>query len=1274
MPIFFLTISLLLNISLAASLFFIFKKKSSTPKQGNDDISLLRSESNFEAATPETPPISDHSSKTSDELNETSELAEVRKHSEFQASIQQFFSDVSISMMSAEDYPGKLNYFLKKTCKFLASSHVTLLRVSNSKKSWVIEQTYTDHAGATPIDPEVCVKLGPAYNTLLEKPYIVSEEAGYFCEFRPDDDPESYAEKASCMLGVKIGGNLYGALYFDFNKEHRSWFNNFNNFLNTLQAILVFTVENKIITRNLEKGNQRMTSIFNVSDAVIFYTDNSGHIIDTNGRFLVTENKIGSLVFDALKDEKFAAFATNYKTVFSDKISCHFTEESASGKIYMIDLYPVFDSLNQVTGISNFIFDITDERKKTEELHLNQKVLTAMLKSMPVSLWVLNSDFSPVLFEGNVISEKMLDVSKMPDDDLLKQNIYRALLGWPSSFTYSYNSTYINHYISPFTDESGDINGVIGVSVDVTEIKAMEVKVSSLNDRLNIAIDASKAGVWEIIPGQDKLICNDNTYTLLGLDPASSSLDVPKFLQGMLENRTCEQLFDLDAKENTLLETKLTWADGSVHYVSNYIRSAEDTRIYGISIDNTAQGLLSIQLIEAKNRAEIANEAKSEFLSKMSHEIRTPMNAIIGMTSLAKRTDDLSRIQGYLDKIADSNEHLLNIINDILDMSKIESGKLQLFEQEFSIETVLKNAVNIMSVKIKEKRQKLTVELDPLLPFKFYGDDMRLSQVVLNLLSNANKFTPIHGNISVAVNLDELDGDEAVVRFAVTDNGIGLDKNKIEAIFKPFEQADGSVTRKFGGTGLGLSICKKIVELMGGDISVESEPETGSRFIFTVRLKVLSELLTPDIHITFKSEQIRILAVDDSEDVLDYITDVLNTHNLTCDTAANGYEAINKTKQSLEEGRPYNIIYMDYKMPGLTGLEATKEIYRLTDSKCVIIMISSYNMDDIKKNAKNDGVFKFIEKPLFPSAILRVITDLIDGGDTPEPPKDISAAYDFTGRTILLAEDVPINAEIVGELLSPTNIAIDVACDGAEAVKLYKENPDKYDLIFMDVQMPTMDGYEATGQIRESGFETSRDIPIIAMTANVFKEDYEKEISYGMTGHINKPIDEAEMLKTLSVYFSKAETKPPAAASEQTLAAKPTVLPENVVVTPQKTDISKLDLTGIDINEGLKRINSNLKLYAILLKSFIEDEHYEKLLSSISENDDKSAAMAAHSLKGLASNLGLTLLLDAAAEIESLIKRNAFTENSHEFEHFKRCYEITMESVNKALSHITGTL
>jgi signal transduction histidine kinase len=543
-----------------------------------------------------------------------------------------------------------------------------------------------------------------------------------------------------------------------------------------------------------------------------------------------------------------------------------------------------------------------------------------------------------------------------------------------------------------------------------------------------------------------------------------------------------------------------------------------------------------LSLIEHQLEAQNASRAKGEFLSHMSHEIRTPLNAIIGMINVAANTDDIQKIQHCLERAGSASKHLLSIINDILDMSKIEANKFELSCSEFNFEKMLMDITSVTNVRAEEKKLNFVVILNTNVPPFIISDELRFSQVILNLLNNAIKFTPENGKVVLRVEKIDDSGDEITLKTEISDSGIGITEEQQKRLFSSYNQADSSISKNYGGTGLGLVISKQIVELMQGKIWIESKPNKGSSFIFTTKVKKGIDKAGMQLSAKIKKDDLRILAVDDSEETRMYFAHVMEAFHLPCGIARDGNEALEMIRKTMDN--PYNLFFVDSQMPGMDGIELTRKIKEITGDRSFVIMLSMADWSSIEKEAISAGVKQFIPKPLFSSVLINAINECIE-----IKPKEFSAGpdgikeagFNFKEYKILIVEDVEINREIMSAILEETEISIDFAENGTVAVSMFHTHPEKYALILMDVNMPEMDGYEATQQIRTfeaemkkaSGYDKNlhKQIPIIAMTANVFKEDIEKCLSAGMNDHIGKPISTEALLKILKKHLSGHDNK-----------------------------------------------------------------------------------------------------------------------------------------------------
>ena len=532
--------------------------------------------------------------------------------------------------------------------------------------------------------------------------------------------------------------------------------------------------------------------------------------------------------------------------------------------------------------------------------------------------------------------------------------------------------------------------------------------------------------------------------------------------------------------------------------------------------DRTSDRKMNQALSEAVRAAETANKAKSTFLSNMSHDIRTPMNAIIGFTTLAvSNIDDKKRVRDYLGKILSSSNHLLSLINDILDMSRIESGKIHLEETEVSLSDVLHDLKTIISGQIHAKQLELYMDAMDVTNEDVYCDKTRLNQVLLNLLSNAVKFTPAGGTVSVRIRQypGTVKGSE-LYEIRVKDNGIGMSQEFVQKIFSPFERERTSTVSRIQGTGLGMAITKNIVNMMGGTIEVLTEQGKGTEFIVRLPFRIQSK--HQRIEKIAELEGLKALVVDDDFNTCDSVTKMLVKVGMRSEWTLSGKEAVLRARQSMEMGDAFHAYIIDWRLPDMNGIEVTRQIRSLGDETPIIIL-TAYDWSDIEVEARAAGVTAFCAKPMFMSDIRDTLMAAI-GQKQAEAEAAIlpAAGSDFRGKCILLVEDNELNSEIAAEILNEYGFLVDTAENGAEAVEKVKNSkPGNYDLVLMDVQMPVMNGYEATKQIRALDNPALAGITILAMTANAFDEDRKKVLECGMDGFLSKPIIIEELIDTL---------------------------------------------------------------------------------------------------------------------------------------------------------------
>jgi polar amino acid transport system substrate-binding protein len=694
------------------------------------------------------------------------------------------------------------------------------------------------------------------------------------------------------------------------------------------------------------------------------------------------------------------------------------------------------------------------------------------------------------------------------------------------------------------------------------------------------------------------------------------------------------------------------WVSASITPLPD--KQGRPERYLGICTDITPQKQAELAMRAAREAADAANRMKSEFLANMSHEIRTPMNTIIGMSQLALDSGLEGRAQGYVSRVSQAAESLLGIIDDILDFSKIEADKLHLEQRPFELNQVFHKLDVLLGFKADEKGLELLFDIDPELPPRLLGDALRLNQILVNLVNNAIKFTE-QGNIIVRLRSDPLPaeaaqiqdqdqdpcGDALLLHFQVQDSGVGISPEQQARLFQPFSQADGSITRNYGGTGLGLAICKRLTQLMGGSIWVESVPGQGSCFHFTLQCRpaeVEADLPQPDVALG----RARLLLVDDNPAAREILAHLVRGLGLDPVSADSGREALEQLAQAAVQGQPFDFVLLDWQMPGMDGYECAQKIQQNISPAPKIIMVTAHGQEVLRQKSEQDQLplAALLHKPVTPSTLLDCLLQALgrtglrarSGLDRADQEvnyrSDYGADYreviaQLAGAQLLLVEDNAFNQDLAMELLSRNGIGVELAVNGQAALDRLRLG--SFDGVLMDCQMPVMDGYTATRLIRRQ--EEYRDLPIIAMTANAMAEDVAKALDAGMNDHIAKPINLRTLFFTLAKWIKPKRPAPPLALPEE---GKPGRAPSRLP-----------PFEHIDSQVGLALLEGDEGLYLSLLRMFHQNQAESAALirQALRQGDQETAARTAHSLKGAAGTLGATGLQAQSQALEQDIKQ-----------------------------------
>ena len=900
----------------------------------------------------------------------------------------------------------------------------------------------------------------------------------------------------------------------------------------------------------------------------------------------------------SVSQNPFYKVITTKKTVFSKRIGIKQKDNHIT--VTNIKAYPIFDSYNEIAQVVLMFEDITgqiEEESKNRILAYQLEQSTKLQK----------------LYQDN--PEQLMDETLKTVIEITKSKRGCVHLINPVTQKISLQSCLANtnnNYIEQNTSDS----------FDPDTLKDLHVwNESILNCKTAVCNNCAK------IP--------DHNQTKK--EPSKSYVAIPI--------HSDKEIYAII----TLEKTDAQYSDEQIKTASIFIEPLKNKLVCTHLKDNLQKTMIS---------AETANTAKNEFLANLSHELRTPMNSIIGMNHLLSKTDLNDQQLDYIKKSSKAATALLELLNSILDISKLESDRLELEQSIFDVQDTLMSMANFIGPKARAKGIEILFDLEPDVPQKVIGDSLRVTQILLNLASNAVKFTE-KGDISVSAYVVEKNKDFVVLGFAVRDTGIGLTPGQINNIFLPFTQADASTTRKYGGTGLGLSISQGLVKKMGGTLRVKSEEGVGSRFYFTAKFKLPDLSGTPSYSPFTPFQQMRILVVDDNPMVLRAMNRLLSRVGCKVNQVNSGKLA----SARLIEAAPipserYDLVLLDWMMPEMNGGETTQLIKNNPDLKpppAIIIMSALNNDKEIRENAKECGADGFLPKPVTPSSLLDTLMDVMYGYKREIYNTDMLEAgtanllKNVSHAKILVVEDNETNQQVAKELLDSIGFSVDIVEDGIQALDIILSSPHSYDAVLMDIHMPNMNGYEATREIRQD--DRFADLPIIAMTAKVTQEDKEEALKSGMNDHISKPIDPAMLFATLTRWISPSRSRAfsvhPAAASKN------------------ENDTTDKILNGFDLNAALARVGGKKKIFYNMLFKFSDrqNDSAEKIDVAIAQKDISKAIEMVHALKGVSGNLGATKLFEESKKLVAALRKDNAKTAEHDTKPFKQALNTTLDQI-----------
>ncbi|MCG9695631.1 PAS domain S-box protein [Shewanella sp. Isolate11] len=964
-----------------------------------------------------------------------------------------------------------------------------------------------------------------------------------------------------------------------------------------------------------------------------------------------------------------SGFEVQYRIKHRDG-SLHWVQEKGNA---------IYDDDGVALWFDGSINDITSSKLAHEKIAQSQQQLETITESIPSTVyqlrWVSGEDRNFTFLSSACISTlgfhrdqalKNFDLVADCIGEQERPRIVQLLSGkgltelkWIEEFKYRHPTGDIR-WLQAGAHGSYQEDGSIlwnGYLMDVTERKLLDKELENREAHFRALFDNAGIGIVNVDGRGTILDCNEQFSQYMQLPVSELKGNSFYDFQDEQDREKAKAMMDAQVDEqggSNREELRIVsrhgermWMDVTLTRLLDKQGNLTSAVLSMANITSLKQ--LSQELIKAKDIADAASKAKSDFLANMSHEIRTPMNAIIGMSQLCLQTELDKQQTNYVQKIDRASKSLLGIINDILDFSKIEAGKLDIECVPFQLDTMLEDLSDMFSVKAADKQLELLFSVAPNIPSHLEGDPLRLSQVLINLMNNAIKFTE-QGEVLLSISQLERVEDDIMLRFSVRDNGIGLTEEQRSKLFKSFSQADTSTTRKYGGTGLGLAICKQLVELMGGEIGVDSQFGNGSTFYFSVRFKVADSQL---LKVEQELEGMHILVVDDNSTARDILRTTLESMGFSVDTVKSGAEAISRCEQNA-----YPIALIDWRMPEMDGLETAEKILALGGTPPKMLIVSAHANADFMDKIDSTGISGYITKPVSASRLLDGIMSAFGKqGGMPVRRKGIGINKEvlkqLKGKRILVVEDNEMNQEVATEFLEQVGVILSIADNGQ--VALEKLATQKFDLVLMDCQMPVMDGYQATEAIRK--IPELKSLPVIAMTANAMAGDKEMCLRAGMNDHIAKPIEVSVLYQTLLEYLGtkalKTDTKQQGQDEHE----------ETDMFWPQHEDL--------DIDKGLQLVQNSARLYRRIFERFYTGQMHatEQIELALSQGKVDDAIRCAHTLKGVSGNLSSPRLVELAKNVENKLMESEKADISEELQQLNRLVTSICEAISDWMTH-----